>query len=700
MNLDGMMAAAAAVFTSGLALAVLIGSGRGISARFFIAGMVLFAVESVFEGFSLATAVPDEIAAWQSWAWVVKSCLPGAWLCFSFSYSRGDGFEFLRKWKLVLLSATVLPLVFALYHRAHLIEVLHDSPDDWLRFTIPGRILDVFILLGTILILMNLEHTFRSAVGTTRWRIKFLVLGMAVIFGVRVYARSQLLLFSSYDLSLAGIESASLILGCGLILVGYFRSGFGKIELYPSRAVLRTSLTLLLVGGYLIVVGVLAQVVAYFGAAASFRLGAMIILLGAICLALLLFSDRAHRRVDLFVSRHLKRPRYDLRQVWSRFTKATGEAQDRATLSATLATLLSETFRALSVSIWLVDEDTGGLKLAASTAGTEIETDPRSSECRGEKPDAALLQSLKEPFDLDTARDPQVRSLRALDQKRFREGGHQICVPLRVRERCHGIAILSDRVKAVPYSVEEFDLLECIAEQSAARFANLEAASQLLARKELEALQHVTAFFVHDLKNAASTLKLMLTNLPAHFADPAFREDAVRGIRNTVARIDQLISRGGSLRAESELKVTECDVATLVAESLKDLNGAVGLELVQRLEPVPRVMADREQIQSVITNLLLNASEASGTSRVTVETGRLDGWVSIRVTDNGCGMSPTFIRESLFRPFQTTKKKGFGIGMFQSKVIVEAHRGRISVTSEPGVGTTFRVLIPAVSPAS
>ena len=77
-----------------------------------------------------------------------------------------------------------------------------------------------------------------------------------------------------------------------------------------------------------------------------------------------------------------------------------------------------------------------------------------------------------------------------------------------------------------------------------------------------------------------------------------------------------------------------------------------------------------------------------------VETRQSDDWAIVSVADNGCGMSPAFLRASLFRPFQTTKKKGLGIGMFQSKMIVEAHRGKIRVESEPGAGTTFRVMLP------
>ena len=104
---------------------------------------------------------------------------------------------------------------------------------------------------------MNLERTFRGAVGTMQWRIKFLVLGLAVIFGARIYTRSQALVFSGHNNSLTEVEAIGLLVGCLLLSVGYFRSGFREIDVYPSRAVLQTSITVLLVGGYLFVIGVL-----------------------------------------------------------------------------------------------------------------------------------------------------------------------------------------------------------------------------------------------------------------------------------------------------------------------------------------------------------------------------------------------------------------------------------------------------------
>jgi signal transduction histidine kinase len=212
--------------------------------------------------------------------------------------------------------------------------------------------------------------------------------------------------------------------------------------------------------------------------------------------------------------------------------------------------------------------------------------------------------------------------------------------------------------------------------------------------KELEAFQAISAFFIHDLKNAASTLSLTLQNLPVHFDDPIFRQDALRGIGETANRINQLISRVGALR-HLELKPVEADLNLLVADALEVLNGAPEITVVKERRLQPKLKVDCDQFRSVITNLLLNARDALGPrGEITIETRQKDSWAILSVVDNGCGMSPAFVKASLFRPFQTTKKKGLGIGMFQSKMIVEAHQGKIQVESELGAGTTFRVMLP------
>jgi signal transduction histidine kinase len=186
-----------------------------------------------------------------------------------------------------------------------------------------------------------------------------------------------------------------------------------------------------------------------------------------------------------------------------------------------------------------------------------------------------------------------------------------------------------------------------------------------------------------------------LQNLPAHFDDPAFRKDALQGISKAAGRLNQLIERFSALRHKLELKTTECDLNQLVTEALDTFNDVSDVELIEDLGPLPRLQADRDQLQSVIMNVLLNARDAVGSKgQVIVRTQHDNGWAALSIADNGCGMSSGFIRNSLFRPFQTTKKKGLGIGMFQSKMIVEAHQGTIQVQSEVGMGTTFRIMLP------
>ena len=257
-----------------------------------------------------------------------------------------------------------------------------------------------------------------------------------------------------------------------------------------------------------------------------------------------------------------------------------------------------------------------------------------------------------------------------------------------------GVVTLADRVGGTPYTVEELDLLKCLGDQIAVGLLNLRLTEEITRGKELEAFQAMSAFFVHDLKNAASTLSLTLQNLPVHFDDPAFRSDALRGIGETANRINELISRLTALRY-LEVNLAEVDLNRVVDDALEALNGTANIKVLKDLRLEPKLRLDRDQLGSVITNLLLNARDAVGPEgEVRIETAQNGNWAIVSIADNGCGMTPAFLKSSLFRPFQTTKRKGLGIGMFQSKMIVEAHRGRILVESEPAVGTTFRVMLP------
>ena len=124
---------------------------------------------------------------------------------------------------------------------------------------------------------MNMEQTFRAAVGTMRWRIKFVILAVGVIFGARLYIRIQAILFPGSEIVLWVVESGALLIGCAFLIVAYLRTRLAESDVYPSVAVLRSSLTILIVGAYLLVVGGLAQVAQRFGGTEIFEWQAIVV---------------------------------------------------------------------------------------------------------------------------------------------------------------------------------------------------------------------------------------------------------------------------------------------------------------------------------------------------------------------------------------------------------------------------------------
>jgi putative PEP-CTERM system histidine kinase len=697
VTFDSILTLAAVGLCVLLVVAAPVRKWSSVASWCFAAGMLALAVKAAFSYLSFSALSGAEAVYWQRHALIAKSFVPGFWLCFSVTYARGNSREFLVRWKGLLLTAFLLPVVIAFGFQTSLVHLAAtDSGETWIAVGRAGRVLNAVVLVATVLILSNLEKTFRATVGTTRWRIKFLVLGLGIIFGARIYTGSQALLFSGQDVALAQVESIALIMGCCIIGIGYLRSGFSEIDIYPSHEVLQGSVTMLIAGGYLFVVGVLAQMVTQLSGVRHFQAQAFLVLLGLAGLAMLLLSDRVRQRRRRFISRHFQRSQYDFRKIWTLFTERTSASVDEDALCSAVARLICETFDVLSVTIWLVKEGRDQLVIAASTSQARVEP-----LAEGAAVEFTSLRQRSRPFDLETEKEPWAEALRHASASQFRHGGDRIAVPLLARDRWLGLALVADRVNGLFYTDEELDLLQCIGSQLGASLQNLRLAGENLRAKELEAFQTLSAFFVHDLKNAASGLNLTLQNLPIHFDDPAFRADALRGIANTVNRINSLIGRLSLVRGRLELEPIELDLNQLVRETLRDLNGAVGVELKTNLTPLPSLMGDREQLRSVINNLVLNARDAvNGAGRIEVATRQSDAVAILTVTDNGCGMSADFVRDSLFRPFRTTKKQGIGIGMFQAQAVIQAHGGSIFVESHPKKGSTFRVILPITASKS
>jgi hypothetical protein len=167
--------------------------------------------------------------------------------------------------------------------------------------------------------------------------------------------------------SAAAVNAAALLLGCLLMLRSLFRES-SKAAVYPSHANLHKSVTALVAGVYLLIVGVLAKLVEWLNLTGSFPLRAFLILVALVGVTMLLLSDRVRLYFRRLISRYLQRPLYDYRTVWRRFTEGTASRVTQQELCQAAVELASDLFQALSVSVWVLDDKRENLELAASTS--------------------------------------------------------------------------------------------------------------------------------------------------------------------------------------------------------------------------------------------------------------------------------------------------------------------------------------------
>src|ERR1019366_4126864 len=435
MNNATMLAYASAIFCGAVAFTVVWNERRSLVHLAFVTGMALLALENVFSGLSWeAAAVPEvqKMVQWQHWKMWTSSLLPGVWLFFALSYGRGNYREFWSRWKFLLLAAFIVPLGLVLAGDQTLIISASrtTSTSAWqLGLGSTGIYLFLLLLAGIVLVGINFEKTYRAAVGVMRWRIKFMILGLGVLFAARFCTSSQILLSHTIEARQQMIDAGALFVGCLLILRSLFRAGHFDLDVYPSHAVLQSSLTVLLAGIYLLAIGVFAKLVSFFNFDDDVIIKWFMFLVAAVLLTILLLSDRVRLRLSRFVSRHFQRPLYDYRTVWRRFTEATATCVNQMDLCEVAVKSVTDIFQALSVTIWLVEEQQSELVLAASTFLTESKAEmlrPSKEEF------AEVLQALREhhePVDIDVAKENWAAVLKRCHPDEFRKGGSRVCVP-------------------------------------------------------------------------------------------------------------------------------------------------------------------------------------------------------------------------------------------------------------------------------
>ena len=700
MNVGIVISYVAAVGAAGLAGYVLARDLRSPVHRIFAAGMVLLAADALLTGLASGAALASDFLFWQQVRTGVAALVPGTWLLFSLCYARANYRSIIARWKILLMFFFVGPAVLAVLFRESFFAAgpLSDRATwEWfLPLGAPGYIFNLILIAGSILVLMNLERTFRNTTGHLRWQVKFMIVGVAGLFAARIYTDSLAILFRVVNTDLCVINAGALIFASILMGRAAARTERMELDIYISHSLLHSSFTVLLVGVYFIGVGLLAWLARSFGGAWSLPLTAFVLFAAMMGLGALLLSDKLRIRRKRLVSELFMRPFYDYREVWSSFTEKTTSVASIRELSEAVVKMVAETLEALSVSLWVVDEQKNSLFWGGSTEFSERRA--KTLGLSGEAGTALFLALYNRdmPLDLEDGADERIWELVQKHGDALREAQVKYVVPVNGAGRLVAILTVARRISNDPLSPEDYELLKTIADQAGANILSLRLSERISEMKEMEALQVMSAFFMHDLKNLGARLSLVSQNLPVYHDNPDFRTDAIRTISQSVDKVNALCSRLLMLSQKLEIRPAQADLNELVRATLASLDGHFRAQVTPELGEVPPVALDAEQVQKVLENLLLNANDAVAEGgRIGLSTGFRDGWAEIAVSDDGCGMSAEFVEKRLFRPFQTTKKQGMGIGLFHSRTIVEAHGGRIEVQSAEGKGTTFRVFLPA-----
>jgi PAS domain S-box-containing protein len=231
---------------------------------------------------------------------------------------------------------------------------------------------------------------------------------------------------------------------------------------------------------------------------------------------------------------------------------------------------------------------------------------------------------------------------------------------------------------------------------------------QLVQSAKMAALGEMAGGIAHEIRNPLAITSSAAQILKKKGDDPEVRQECAEKIRNAASRAAAIIETLLRFARPSEGLVERMDVNSAIEDTLSLIGHQISLqsiEIEKRLAPrLPKVKGNKNQLQQVFMNIILNAYHAMPEGGwFTIETrltseNRQD-WIEVRFADTGCGILAEHLRR-IFDPFFTTMPvgKGTGLGLSIAYSIVQQHGGSIRVESQVGQGSTFTVTMPAERP--
>ena len=540
-----------------------------------------------------------------------------------------------------------------------------------------------FAVTGLVLV----ERLLRGAASHARWAVKPLCLGLAAMFAFDLFFHADAMLFGRYDIDAWAARGLAHALVIPFIAIAAARNPAWTVEVHLSRGAVLRSSALLVSGVFLLAVAAAGYLVRFVGGEFGRILQIEFLFAALLLFALAVFSGSFRAKLKILISKHFFSYRYDYREEWLRFTRTLGAYGSSQSIQQRAINALADLVESPAGALWLKQDASfrpaARWNLPAITAA--------------EATDGSLGRFLERTgwvIDLaEYARAPERYAELTLPEWLVSLPGAWLVVPLPSSSGLVGFVVLVNARAAFKIDWEVLDLLKTAGRQAASYLGQIQATEALIEGRKFDAFNRMSAFVVHDLKNLIAQLSLLLRNAERHRDNPAFQRDMLMTVDNVVERMNNLMLqlRTGATPVEKAHPVNLEKIIRSVCQAKSGQKSAIAMQLSSDISAIGH--ADR--LEHVIGHLVQNAIDATGgAGNVAVVLRRESESAVIEVTDDGVGMTPEFVHDRLFRPFQTTKSSGMGVGVYESSQYVNELGGRIVVESEPDAGTRVRVVLP------
>jgi len=541
------------------------------------------------------------------------------------------------------------------------------------------------VVFGIVLV----EQLYRNTTEDSRWNIKPLAIGLVAIFLFDLYYYSTAVMFKQIDEDAFAIRGFAYVFIIPLLILTVYRTRARPLNVTLSKTAVFQTTTLALVGLYLLATSAAGYYVRYLGGSWGGALQMVVLFAALLLLMLLGLSGSMRARLKVLIGKNFFRYRYDYREEWLKFTNALCAENSVLQLGQQVIRGLGNMVESPAGSLWT--KDASGHKFIQSARWnfpvSDI-TEPSNSPMITSLDASGWVLSLEE----FRSRPGRYGSL-TLPPWLLEVPNAWLVIPLRTSAGMVGFVLLTTSRTPIDLNWEVNDLLKTAGRQAATFLAQMQATEALLESRKFDSFNRMSAFVVHDLKNILTQLSLMVRNAERHADNVEFQKDMLLTVRHAVDRMRQLMLqlREGATPADGFSGVSLDEIARRVQKSKSGALPAVDLKIHDAVS----IRGHEERIERVIGHLVQNALDATPTEgKVWMAVRREAGMAQIEVGDTGQGMSADFIRERLFKPFQTTKQGGMGIGAYESRQYIQELGGEIHVESEENVGTCFRVRLP------